>query len=327
MAGIIYTPPATPPTPPTPPAAPVDSVQYNAGGTFGGMLNVSQKSGFLHSLNMQSVNTPPLPATNHTLLYTADMQGSPQLRLKSKIAPDSPLQNSIGNKVVGLSMVTNSLTHYFNYTGFISITANTQARSTKTADAINALPNVTYWRLTSAAALNAVSEYWGNTTTIGAVVGYGDYNTGGLLVAQFGLPTYAAGQRIFAGYSASAAQIMGTAEPSNLLNLFGIAKDSTDTTFQIIFNDGAGAATKFNTGIVPVANGLYRVTCYVMPNGSECFVNFEQLLNNSVTSFHMSQKNNIPQQGLYLTPHVGCSTAASVTAVQLGIISVYEEQI
>jgi hypothetical protein len=327
MAGIIYTPPAAPPTPPVTPAAPVDSVQFNNAGSFGGMLNLSQKSGFMQSLNMQSVNTPPLPATNHALIYTADMQGVPQLRLKSKISIDTPLQNSIANKVVGFSMVTSSLTHYFNYQGWISITANTQARSTKTADALNALPNITYWRLTSSGALNAVAEYWGNTTTIGAVVGYSNYNTGGLLVIQFGLPTYAAGQRIFAGYSASAAQIMGTAEPSNLLNLFGIAKDSTDLNFHIIFNDGAGAATKFNTGIAPVANGFYRVSCYLMPDGQECFVNFEQILNGSISSYYMSRKNNIPAQGLYLTPHVGCSSAGSVTPVTMGIVSVYEEQI
>lgn len=328
MAGIIYTPPPVIPTPPTPPGGSADQLQYNDGlGAFGGAQYLTQKNGFLQAIGINSPNSAPVASDGNAIIYADNGVGQNFVRARSKVAVDTPLQRSIGHKVIGLSMTTSNsgLTHYFNFASFTSITG-TQSRPTRLYDALNPLNNYSHTRITSAAAINSAAEYWGNTTTIGAVVGSTDNNAGAYLSITFGLDTYATTQRIFAGYSASASQIMGTANPSNLLNIVGVAKDDTDSRFQIIFNDGAGVATKFDTGIAPTLLGLYRVEIFIQPNGSEFFVRFSNLLMSSTSYYSMSQKNNIPASGNYMTVHAGASTASSTTAVQFGIISVYEEQ-
>jgi hypothetical protein len=327
MAGIIYTPPPVTPTPPTPPGGSADQLQYNDGlGGFGGAAYLSQKNGFLQSISINSPNSAPAASDGHAIVYTDNGVGNNFLRVSSKVAIDTPLQNSIGHKVIGLSITTSNsgLTHYFNFASFTSITG-TQSRPTRLWDTLNPLNNYTHTRITSAAVINSAAEYWGNTTTIGAIVGSTDNNAGARLVITFGLDTYVTTQRIFAGYSASASQIMGAGDPSNLLNIVGVAKDSGDTNFQIIFNDGAGAATKFNTGIAPTALGVYRVEIFIQPNGSEFFVRLCVLGMNSTSYYGMSQKNNIPASGNYMTVHAGAATTTA-TAVQFGIISIYEEQ-
>ncbi len=66
-------------------------------------------------------------------------------------------------------------------------------------------------------------------------------------------------------------------EPSTLLNIIGVGYDSADVNWQVMVNDGAGAATKTDTGIaVPSADrqSMFTIIAFVPPGGAWVCVRF-----------------------------------------------------
>lgn len=60
-------------------------------------------------------------------------------------------------------------------------------------------------------------------------------------------------------------------DPSALLNIIGIGADSADTNLQLMYNDGAGTATKVNLGVsfpARAANSVYTLELTCAANGS-----------------------------------------------------------
>lgn len=83
-------------------------------------------------------------------------------------------------------------------------------------------------------------------------------------------------RRFFCGMAASAAQATDV-QPSSQLNIAGVGYDAADTTWQFMFNDGAGTATKINTGVTrPSADrqSVYSVIVFCPPGGASIGVTF-----------------------------------------------------
>ena len=83
-------------------------------------------------------------------------------------------------------------------------------------------------------------------------------------------------RRFFCGMAASAAQATDV-QPSSQLNIAGVGYDAADTTWQFMFNDGAGAATKVNTTVArPAADrqSVYTVMVFCPPGGASIGVTF-----------------------------------------------------
>lgn len=77
--------------------------------------------------------------------------------------------------------------------------------------------------------------------------------------------------RYFFGWRDAATQISGGTDPSSLLDLFGIGCDAADSNFQVMHNDGTGAATKVDLGSdfpCRTANTFYEIIFHAPPNGS-----------------------------------------------------------
>jgi hypothetical protein len=62
-------------------------------------------------------------------------------------------------------------------------------------------------------------------------------------------------RRVFIGMRDNTAAPSSTADPSALLNMFGIGIDSGETNFQLMCNDGSGTATKIDLGLNFPAKG------------------------------------------------------------------------
>ena len=133
------------------------------------------------------------------------------------------------------------------------------------ATLIGGQPRISY---TSATTLNAQSGVF-NSTAIAAAnstAGLGGYE----FSARFGGSVLVTGQRMFAGVTSVSQNTPG--EPSALVtNMAALGKDSTDTNFQFLTKDGT-TASKTNTGIPFVANGLYEVFVWSNPGSLTVFM-------------------------------------------------------
>jgi len=153
-----------------------------------------------------------------------------------------------------------------------------------------------------------LNNFWrGNAANLGGF----EYTT------LFGTPTIAAGTRGFVGLNTAA---IGNVEISTLTNLVGFGFDSTDTNWQLIRNDGAGAASKTDLGgSFPKANQttLYRVSVFCRPNSSDIFVEFSNLGSGLTATSTLSA--DIPANTTFLQSQVYLNTGAAAVAVAVDV--------
>jgi hypothetical protein len=98
--------------------------------------------------------------------------------------------------------------------------------------------------------------------------------------ARFGTATgnSTAGRILFHGFDPNLSFTAG--QPSAFLNAFGLAYDSTDTTYQIICNGASGTATKVNTGIAIETvdrSEWYELIMFAKPNSTSVDVIFTKI--------------------------------------------------
>jgi hypothetical protein len=331
MAGIIYTPPPVVPTPPTPPGGQDHSVQFNDAGSFNGSdhIFIDNSNGWLILESDGMVPSPP--GAKRVKIWGNSDGAENKMWMTPTTGTPTPVQHEIAYKQVSWLQSPSAS----NFTGIGSLTAfgtlGTFARILKSNDALNNLPNYTYGKLTSASGVaNSGAELYGNTIGFNAIVSNNAYAGGGYAVFVFGLPTYATTQRIFVGYtSANAANFGGAGDPSSFLNMIGVGKDSSDNTLYFMCNDSSGIATKINTGITPVAlSTVYRLTVSFLAGSNTMHCQLETITNAGITRFAASfgGGSNTPALGTNMLVHAGVNTAASLTAVTIAIIQIYEEQ-
>lgn len=309
------------------PGGSTTQVQYNNAGAFAG----ASQAAIASDGNLQLVSATGLvtaPSVGNAKIYSNNRTGVDEIRASQGIGSDVPLQNSMGYKVIGMFVPgTNALTGLFNFAVGASMSGATIATVNKAYDSANMLPNFTYVKGTSAASATVATDASPTGSTRAVMVGNNTYGGGAKLVITFGLPTYASSQRIFAGYSATVGGIMGV-DPSGNINIVGVAKDAGDSTFVFINNDSSGTCTRttMSTPITPNINNVYRVTIFIPSNSTTFYTTFETITKSGITVSSTSASSDIPAAGVLLIPHVGSGTAASSTAVTMGIIQVYEEQ-
>lgn len=310
----------------TSPGGSSTQVQYNNAGSFDGASQVTINT---TDENLELVSATGLvtaPSAGNVKVYANNRTGIDEVRVSPGIGGDVPLQLAIPFKVIGILVPgNNQINSSFNYTG-LATGIGTSANVSKAYDATNLAPNYTILRYTSTAAINSGAEIYVNSTIRAMIMGNNTYGGGAKLVVTCTFPTYASGQRIFVGYDDNAGQIMQNVEPSNFTNTLGFGKDSGDSTLFVINNDNLGACTKTNTSITANTTDVFRFTIFVPTNSTTVYFTIEQITKSTITVYNTSVNSNIPAAGTLLVPHMGCSTAASTTAVTIGLIQMYEEQ-
>lgn len=149
--------------------------------------------------------------------------------------------------------------------GTMSVTGTATAATWATTNVHTRTHRVDY--LVTAAATTAVagvrSSNPGAVYTRNKIAGYGGFRVTIITGPATGVST--ATGRFFAGLANTTAAPTDV-QPSSLTNMVGVGWDAADTNVQIMYNDGAGTASKIDTGwAVPTADrtAMYRVelTC------------------------------------------------------------------
>lgn len=155
-------------------------------------------------------------------------------------------------------------------------------------------------------------------------------NAGGFFFrTRFGISDVAlvANARTFVGLS-STTGAFGNADPSTLLNIIGMGHDSADANFQIMHNDGTGAATKIDLGTnftrsPTVSTDMYDLSLYAAPNSTTVYYEVTNL--RLGVSSSGSININIPAVNQLLTWQLWRQNNGTAAAVGIDVSSVYLE--
>lgn len=147
-------------------------------------------------------------------------------------------------------------------------------------------------------------------------------NAGGYIVLiKFTTPVVASNARFFAGLFTAGA-MADAADPSAAVNIIGVAKDEADTNWQIIHNDGSGAATKTSAGFAPAADSAYELWLIAPEGGASTKVWFRNMETGAVAQ--LTPNTNLPAIDTQLYFQVWANTgSAGGTAVSIGVSCVH----
>lgn len=283
-----------------------------------------QLSGTETTVNFTEVSEPAAPTVGLTT-YADAVAGRQMLSQKPKAGKAYPFQPSLGSLSTQI-WLPNANAATSTVWGQVAPTANgtATARTVATTNSFTWQRRVGY---VSAATANQSSGLRSAVLQFGTGNGAG---TGGFFFqTRFGISDAAlvANARSAVGMTATTAAF-GNADPSTLLNFLGMAHDSADTNWQIMFNDGAGAATKVDLGAnftrsPAVSTVMYDLTLWCAPNTTTVYYEVKNLSNAAVATGTMT--TNIPANTQLLTWQLWRQNGGTAAAVGIDIASVYIE--
>lgn len=162
---------------------------------------------------------------------------------------------------------------------------------------------------------NALFLWRGNGASLG----------GFYLLLRFGIETFQATCRLFAGLAGTTAAI-GNVNPSTLLNMVGVGFDSGQTTLRLFSNDGSGAATAVDLGAGFPTTGsqnLYELILSAEPNGADVKYRVERLNAGDVAAGTIAA--DLPVATQFLTPHLWFNSGTTAGAVNVALFQMYAE--
>lgn len=138
--------------------------------------------------------------------------------------------------------------------------------------------------------------------------------------ARFGTSTTSATQRVFVGLKNPAGAIGNAVEPSSLASIIAIGKDSSDTEYQIMHNDAAGAATKVPLGAGFTVNNtqVIEIDFQCEPNASEITYRATNLETGAVATGTISTE--LPANNLFFEMQAWNNTGGVASAVKIDCI-------
>lgn len=145
----------------------------------------------------------------------------------------------------------------------------------------------------------------------------GSNNWGGFhIMARFGCLTLPAGYRQFVGLYGTAG-VIGNVDPSSLVNMCGLAKDTADTNLQFMHNDAAGTATKIDTGLAMATSDVFDFRMFCSPGGTTIFFALQKVTGGGtwVTGDSTGAASNIPSASTGLAIQNWCNNNATASAI------------
>lgn len=155
----------------------------------------------------------------------------------------------------------------------------------------------------------------------GNAAGLGGYE----IVIRGGIAAYQSGMRAFFGVINNTVP-SATVDPSDTTNIdfFGIGKDAADTTWALIYNDNAGAATKADLGANFPANtsatDIYELRLFCKPNDTILFYSVKRLNTGDIVDG--SANANLPRSQITAGPLVWANTGAGTVAVEIDLFGI-----
>ena len=275
------------------------------------------------TLSWNETATPSVPSVGVST-YSKAVGGRQMFAQIGKSGVDYSFQPFIARNRILLHQANGAATTITSWGAAApSATGTATARNSATTNAFTWMRRVGY-----VSAATAGSTAGLRSTVLQFGTGNGARLGGFHFVIRFGISDAAivAGARTMVGLTATTTAFTN-AEPSTFLNLIGMGHDSTDTNFQIMFNDGAGAATKIDLGAnfsKSVTNtNMYELALYCAPNGTTVYYQAINLTSDTSTSGTIT--TNIPLNTQLLTWQLWRSNNATAAAVGIDLCSVYIE--
>jgi len=262
----------------------------------------------------------PTPAAGQAKPYLLDRATKLFPVLNGPDADKTPLMQwgGIPLKSIKWWKATNNLSTPAVVGGFgNSVTGSAGAHTMVATDGIRGyVPKNTYTTAVTnnaaAGTRHAVSEFWR-----GGAAGEGGFLYGCRFGGRANFDDANSGTRAYVGLHGVNSVISGGTEPSNLTSTIGMAKDGTDTNWQIIHNDSSGTCTKIDLGANFPANtnyaDIYDVWFYAKPNDSNVYYYVERRDATTMAVSHTASgtiNTDLPATSTRLSPQVWCCTGS-----------------
>ncbi len=289
-------------------------------------------------LQLSAMNDPAAPAFGDLRVYAKSNAGRTMLKMKGGNGIDVALQPFLGaNRVslyqptFGSTSITTSVTlgttlglnHFTTGT-----TASTAATTSETAASATSLfTSMKRTEIGTSTNANTVGDLRFATIQFMRGSTIGSVNTGGFYaVGRFGVSTYQAGARTFAGMSGTATAL-ANAEITTLFNLIGFGCNTADTSFSFIHNDASGTASKIPLGASFPCNtsdtDMYEYRLFSAPAGTTIYYSLARI--NTTDFIEGSVTTDIPAVGQFMTPHFYIGNSTTALRAELDIASMYVE--
>lgn len=289
-------------------------------------------------LQLSGMNDPASPAVGDLRVYAKSNAGRTMLKMKGGNGIDVALQPFLGANRVALYQPTFGSTSITTSTtlgttiGLNHFTSGTTASTTATvnesaAGAGSLFLSMKRTEIGTSTNPNTVGDLRLATLQFMRGSTIGSINTGGFYaVGRFGVSTYQAGARTFAGM-AGTASALGNAEITTFTNILGFGCNTADTSFSFIHNDSSGTATKIALGANYPCNtsdaDMYEYRIFVAPAGTTVYYSLARL--NTTDFIEGSVTTDMPAVGQFLTPHFYIGNNTTAARAELDIASMYVE--
>jgi hypothetical protein len=293
-------------------------IQYNSGGTFAGASKATITSqGDIKLEEPGTLNYHPTTPSSGLVLFNRKRAGRNTLAVEGSSGMDHSVQPAFYAQQISMYSANGGNTTGTFLMGMIAPTPYAAATAlAQTAGSI--LASARRLRYPISATTTAGVAGWRHAVAQwhrGSVADSGGF----FAVFRFGIPGITQNNhRFFCGLTATTAALTN-ANPSTFLNFVGVIKDSTDTNFQIAFNDGSGTATKTDTGIAATssASKLYEVRIFCPPNGSTMYCSMMDL--EAYTGTEASNSVDIPSTTTFLTAQMWANNSAATPATPFAL--------
>lgn len=287
---------------------------------------------FAYDTTTSTVTTDPHGGVK---MWGSNRMGMGTVRINDTVSIPAALQRAINTQITSTMLPTVSgniaYTNNYVYSGMVQ-TAGTLgyivAAWNSTIQHFNY--NKTTFTTASGANSSALIRIGSISNSAGIICGNTKFSGGGGRgTFTFSFPTYLATQRIMIGYSEAVSALSG--DPSTFLtaptafSALMVIKDAADTTLQFAHYSGTGVVTKVNTGIVPNAENVYRLTVYIAPN-STYYMQLEVLSKTSaIRVVTLNPTTNVPLVGDRLVQQQAVNNGTVGGVVVYGLIQHLEE--
>jgi len=300
------------------------------GGTINGTVigaNTAANGNFTtltaNNITLPDTVTNPTAAANNNITFFSESVGGRVLPAFIGFTNiDSALQPHISRNKIALATPNGGDATVSTVGLALTATGTATAAATAATNRYTWIRKIEY--LVTVAATTAVAGFYSTIANFARGTG----TDGGFhYVCRFGPATgvTTATRRLFVGMAASVAAPTDVG-PSTLVNVIGVGYENTDTNIQIIHNDGAGTATRVDTGIVkPSADRTiaYELALFAPPGAAYVDYQFTQL--NASTIFRGRIETDLPATGTFLAPRGYVSAGGTSSVIGLGLMGLYIE--
>jgi hypothetical protein len=266
----------------------------------------------------QTMPDAAIPGAGNLTLYN-DNWARQLLAVKRDSGDDYPLQPHIGD--VGFVVIMPGTGSTPTILGGGGVTT-TGTMTHPTLANTNALTSGRRMSIASASTAGSSAGIRGSAATCwrGNAAGLGGFHFG----AHFALSTAVAGQRAFVGLAASTAALSNT-DPSNIVNMVGVGRDTGDANMQLFVNDQTGVATKIDLGasFPRSATDTYEVFFACNPNGTSIEYVVENRANGAIVTGSLT--TNLPQNTVFLNLHAWTNNSATASVASIDVQNAYIE--